>query len=490
MFAATATALVAYKLNRPCRMAMRMPDIMKITGKRPDTRLDYEVGVDGNGQIQYMEATFYINDGMSSNENENSYATKSLKNCYNPDRWKVASFGVITDAPTNCFMRAPGEFEGISAIEHVMEHIADELKKDPIEVRFANYRINDNQLPDYIPMFLEKSDYNKRLEYIKEFNAKNRWKKRGLRLNNMAFDTTYFGNYSAVVSVYHGDGSVVINAGGVEIGQGINTKLAQAAAFEFKIPVEKVAVIASYDFATPNCYSTASSITTECVALCVIRSCEQINARLAPVRAAMPNATWEEVVLEADVRGILLQANAETSPNDPRLQNYSIFGVAAAEVEVDLLTGTKYIVRGDIFEDVGVSINPALDVGQVEGAFVQGLSLWLIEDVIYNRHNGEIYTDRTWNYHIIGATDIPNDYRVYFSRNRPNPVGILGSKATGEPATCLSRCVVDSMREAIQASRQDSGYNTDNFLNVVPLVTQVTQQQFVIYRTSLEFVLL
>ncbi|XP_063543961.1 xanthine dehydrogenase-like [Cydia strobilella] len=364
MFAACGTALVAYKLNRPCRIAMRMPDIMRITGKRPDSRLDYEVAVDGNGQIQYLDGTFYVNDGMSRNENENSYVTDSMKNCYNPDRWKVDSFGAITDAPTNCFMRAPGNFEGIAAIEHIMEHIAKEIKRDPIEVRFNNYRVDDNQLPEIVPEFLKKSDFNKRLEYIKEFNAKNRWKKRGLKLNNMAFPTQYLGNYGALVSIYHGDGSVAVNIGGIEIGQGINTRIAQVAASELKVPVEKVHVLSAYDFATPNNFSTASSITTECCALSVIRCCQQLNARLAPFRALMPDATWEQVVFEADLQGVLLQANFETSPNDPRLQNYSIFGVAATEVEIDVLTGTKYIVRADIFEDAGRTINPALDVGQ------------------------------------------------------------------------------------------------------------------------------
>ncbi|KAI8438679.1 hypothetical protein MSG28_011097 [Choristoneura fumiferana] len=367
MFTTCATALAAYKLNRPCRMAMRMPDIMRITGKRPNSRLDYEVGVDGNGQIQYMDATVYVNDGMSKNENENTYVTDSIKNCYNPDRWKVDSFGPITDAPTNCFMRAPGAFEGIAAIEHIMEHVAAELKKDPIQVRFANYRINDNQLPDFIPMFLNKTEYYQRQEYIKEFNLKHRWKKRALRLNNMAFPAAYLGNYGALVSICHGDGSVVVNIGGIEIGQGINTKIAQVAANEFKIPVEKVAILAHYSFTTPNNFATASSITTECCALAVQRCCQQILLRLAPVRAAMPTATWEEVVFQADLQGILLQANYQASPNDPRLVEYPIFGIATTEVEIDILTGTKWIVRADIFEDVGRSLNPALDVGQPLG---------------------------------------------------------------------------------------------------------------------------
>lgn len=258
-----------------------------------------------------------------------------------------------------------GGYEGISAIEHIMDHIAVEINRDPILVRMANYRKNDNLLPDLVPKFTKRVNYDERLKSIKKFNDHNRWKKRGIAFHNMAFPANYIGNYVALVSVYHGDGSVVVSIGGVEIGQGIFTRVAQVAASELRVPLEKVSVLPCYNFATPNNYSTASSITTECSAYAVIRCCDQINARLAPVRAAMPAATFEEIVIAADAQGINLQANYLTSQNDPRLVDYSVFGVAVTEVEVDILTGMKWIVRADILEDAGRSINPVLDVGQV-----------------------------------------------------------------------------------------------------------------------------
>lgn len=246
-----------------------------------------------------------------------------------------------------------------------MEHIATELGRDPVSVRMANYRREDNDLPELVPMFMKKINFKKRETNIVEFNIKNRWKKRAIKLSNMAFPTAYLGNYGALVSVYHGDGSVVVNIGGIEIGQGIFTRIAQVTANEFRIPVSKVAVLPSQNFVTPNNFTTGSSITTECCAYAVIRSCDQIKERLAPVRASMPNASWEEVVYEADLRGILLQANYQTSEYDPRMINYSIFGIAVTEVEVDILTGRKWIVRADVLGDGGRSINPALDIGQV-----------------------------------------------------------------------------------------------------------------------------
>lgn len=246
-----------------------------------------------------------------------------------------------------------------------MDHIAEEINRDPVEVRMANYRLQDNDLPKLVPMFLEKINFKERQERIKEFNKLNRWKKRGMKLSNMAFPTAYLGNYGALVSVYHGDGSVVVNIGGIEIGQGIFTKMAQVAAYEFDIPVETVSIIPCLNFATPNTFATASSITSECCAYAVIRCCDQIKARLAPFRAARPQASWREIVFEADAQGVSLQANYLTSDNDPRLINYSIFGIAVTEVEVDILTGTKWVVRADIFEDAGRSLNPGIDVGQV-----------------------------------------------------------------------------------------------------------------------------
>ncbi|XP_063826491.1 xanthine dehydrogenase-like [Ostrinia nubilalis] len=485
---ACAAALVAKTLNKPCRMSMRLPDIMRAMGKRCNSRLDYEVGVDDEGQIQYMDAVFYVNDGFVSNENENPYATNALINCYNSNRWKVDSFGAITDMPGNCYMRAPGGYEGIAAIEHIMDHIAREIKNDPISVRKANYRADDNQLPTLVPKFIERVDYRERQKFIKKFNNDNRWKKRGISLQNMAFRTTYLGNYSALVAVYHGDGSVIVNIGGVEIGQGIFTRIAQVAARELLVPVEKVTVIPCYNFATPNNYATGSSITTECSAYAVIRCCDQINARLAPIRAEMPTATWQQIVQAADNRGINLQANYLTSPNDPRLVNYSIFGIAVTEVEVDILTGMKWIVRVDILEDAGRSINPVLDIGQVEGAFIQALSSWIMEEIKFNKQSGELYTDRSWNYKIFGAKDIPHDFRVYLQRRTSNPVGILGSKAVSEPPICLGYGVVESLRSAILDSRHESGYTNEYITLDIPVsnesvvhAAEVKIKEYVLY---------
>ncbi|CAG9796495.1 unnamed protein product [Diatraea saccharalis] len=463
-YVACATALVAHKLNRPCRMAMRLSDIMGAIGKRRSSRLDYEVGVDDKGEIQYLDALLFINNGVTRNESENVLAIGAIRNCYDIRRWSVRNFGVITDMATNCYMRAPGGLEGIGGSEHIMERIAIELKIDPASVRMMNYRKEDNDLPKLVPMFLERVDYDKRQKLIEKFNAHNRWKKRGLKFINMAYPTLYLGNYSALVSVYHGDGSVAVCIGGIEMGQGIYTRIIQVAANELEIPVEKVSVLPTQNFATPNNFATASSITAECCAYSVIRSCREIKKRLEPVRAAMPQATWQEIVFAADAQGINLQANYLTSPNDPRLVNYPIFGIAAVEVEIDVLTGTKWIVRADILEDAGKSINPALDVGQVEGAFIQSLSAWTLEEIKFNKDNGEVLTNRTWNYKIFGAKDIPHDFRIYLRRNTKNPVGILGSKAIGEPPTCLSYVIVESLRAAVQASRLDSGCKQDKYV--------------------------
>ncbi|XP_072940941.1 xanthine dehydrogenase-like [Epargyreus clarus] len=474
--AACASALVAKILNRPCRVVMHLYDIMRATGKRPNSRLDYEVGVDDNGVIQYLDAAWYINDGLSLNENECDFVVGNFPNCYDLTRWKVQTYSVVTDAPTNCFMRAPGSIEAIAGIEHIMDHISMKVNKDPVLVRISNYSPETSLPPLMVTDFLQRIDFSKREADVIVFNAHHRWKKRGINFVNMAFSVEFPSNFIVVVNVYFGDGSVILSIGGIEIGQGLYTRMAQVAARELNVHVERVTIAPSFNFATPNTFGTVASVTTECCARSVIDACNQIKARLAPVRADMPNATWEQIVFAANDRGILLQANSLTGPYTPGVRPYKVYGLAAIEVELDILTGRKWIVRADVYEDCGRSINPALDVGQVEGAFIQALSLWTLEDTVYNEYNGKLYNYRTWNYKIYGAKDIPNDYRIYLRRRSVNPDGVLGSKAVSEPPSCMAYVIVNAIRDAIRASRLDSGYRADEF---IPIGVPVTNENVV-----------
>lgn len=196
-----------------------------------------------------------------------------------------------------------------------------------------------------------------------------------------------------------------------------------------------------------------------------MRACEEITVRLKPIRSELPrDAPWRDVIKAAYSKTVDLSAVHIWRGTD--FQPYPILGVSCAEVELDLLTGSVLVTRVDIEEDVGESMSPLLDVGQVEGAFMMGLGYWLTEKLVYNRENGELLSNRTWHYKPPGAKDIPVDFRVNFLKNSPNPLGILRSKATGEPAVCMAYGVVLAIRHALVSARKDAGLPEDEWFEM------------------------
>ncbi|VVC98187.1 unnamed protein product [Leptidea sinapis] len=458
---ATACALVASKLDRPCRFILPIETNLDIAGRRLPSQLEYEVSVDENGKIQYLNATIIEDDGCSHNENILSYTKDGFKNCYNYDNFSLNTGAVVTDLPSNTFARAPGTAEGIAAIEHIMERIAFTLQIDPTKVRLANMTNEDNDLPSLIEILKNESDYEKREDDIKQFNKDNRWIKKAINLFVMSFPVTYYGNYSALVSIYRGDGTVTVTMGGVEMGQGVNTKAAQVCAYELKIPLDYVTIIPNYSFVAANNVFSGSSIVSESVCYAIIKCCKTLNDRLQPVREEMKNATWLDVVQKAGNDEIDLVAEYMMNDTEPDLEGYNAFAVTICEVEVDVLTGRYQINRVDILEDVGLSTNPTIDVGQVEGAYVQGLSYNTLEKFKYNIKTGELLNDRAINYEVYLAKDIPVDFRIKLRFNSKNPKGVLGSKAVGEMGICTSFGICYALRGCIMASRADSGYKRE-----------------------------
>lgn len=196
-----------------------------------------------------------------------------------------------------------------------------------------------------------------------------------------------------------------------------------------------------------------------------MKACEEINGRLAPIRGELPKeATWAQVVQAAYMKTVDLSSTYLWRAAD--FVPYPILGVSSAEVELDVLTGNVLVTRVDIEEDVGESMSPLVDVGQVEGAFMMGLGYWLTEKLVYNRENGELLTNRTWHYKAPGAKDIPVDLRVNFLRNSPNPLGILRSKATGEPGVCMAFVAVLAIRHALVSARKDAGLAPDEWFEM------------------------
>ncbi|PZC82143.1 hypothetical protein B5X24_HaOG210951 [Helicoverpa armigera] len=454
---ACSTALVTHLLNRTCRMILPMQTNMKAIGKRIPTKSNFEIGVNAQGEIQYLKNTVYQDGGCSYNETLTMITIQHFYNCYNHKRWYVSTNSVLTDKPSNTWCRAPFSAEGVAMIELIMERIAFSLKLDPIEVRLLNMvGTENNPIPELINQLKIDAKYDDRKKEIEEFNKNNRWRKRAIKLIPLTVDIFYTGNFNALVSIYHGDGSVVLTHGGIEMGQGINTKAAQVCAYALGIPLEKISVKPSNSFTTPNAIVTGGSVGSECVVFATKKACEVLNDRLKPIRAKLDNPSWEELISQAYTDGVDLQATGMFSLSDTK--TYDVYAVGILELEVDILTGNHDILRVDILEDTGRSLSPEIDVAQIEGAFIMGLGYWTSEKIVYDGSTGKLLTDRTWTYKIPGIKDIPSDMRIYFRRNGKNDLGVLQSKATGEPSFCLATVFLHAAHAAIHEARQDAGY--------------------------------
>ncbi|XP_041565054.1 abscisic-aldehyde oxidase isoform X3 [Drosophila elegans] len=453
---ACAASLAAYKLNRPVRFVQSLESMMDCNGKRWACRSDYQCHVKSNGKIVGLTNNFYEDAGWNANESPiEGHSTFTATNCYdlNGENFKNNGNAVLTDAPSSTWCRAPGSVEGIAMMENIIEHVAFEVQKDPAEVRLVNIPAG-NKMSELLPQFLESREYAQRKKEIESHNAKNRWTKRGLGLAVMDYPIFYFGQYPATVAIYHVDGTVVVTHGGIEMGQGLNTKVAQVAAYTLGVDLSFVRVESSDTINGANSMVTGGAVGSESLCYAVRKTCEILNTRLQPVKKK--DASWVETIQAAYMKSINLIASDHYKEGD--MENYHIYGLSLTEVELDVLTGNSQIKRVDILEDAGESLSPYIDIGQVEGAFVMCLGYWMSEQLVYDRETGRLLTNRTWNYKPPGAKDIPIDFRIELIQ-KPNPTGagFMRSKATGEPPCCLAVSVVFALRQALNSARQDAG---------------------------------
>ncbi|XP_021954654.1 xanthine dehydrogenase [Folsomia candida] len=473
---ATACAVAAQVVNRPVRVALDLETNMKMIGKRNPYLMKYEMEVDDKGQILSLKGKIFSDPGMSANEETAEAGISFFQSMYRAIGWELEPVNIITSTAPNTWCRAPGSTPGIALVENLMEHIAFQLKLDPLEVRLANMITSGDKListcevegtmegDNLIPRMLEEiktsGSMEERKKFIADFNKSNRWRKRGMAIVPMRYPLEYFGDmkYPAYVAIYKNDGTVVVSHGGIESGQGINTKVAQAVALELDIPMEKIRIKPTYNFVTPNSSTTGGSITSELCCFSAQQACKELKARMAPIKEKFKPKTWQELVTLCNKNHVHLSASYMPSPKD-NLKEYHIWVVNLTEVEIDVLTGEYKIVRVDIVEDAGNSLNPAIDVGQVEGALIMGIGYWTTEKLIYDDETGQLLSNGTWLYKPPLPKDIPEDMRITLLKNAPNPIGILRSKATGEPPQCSAVAVLFALKNAIYAARQDAGHD-------------------------------
>lgn len=467
----TACALAAHKLHRPVRLVMNLETNMAAIGKRYSAAFDYEVGTDKDGKIQYLKADMYENAGCHWNDAISPSTIEHLKNCYDTTTWALRGLGVRMDTASNTYCRAPGSCEGIGCIEHVMEHIAKVIQKDPIDVRLKNLKKDDSNIQNMIEEVKITADFEERKQNVEEFNKAHRWRKRGIAIVPMIYAFPIWGNFAAMVSIYAQDGTVAVTHGGIEMGQGINTKVAQVVAYTLNIDFDLVSVKPSNNLTSPNGMASGGSITSEVCAYAAMVCCKELLKRMKPAKEGLKDPTWQEWTQAAYKQDIDLCATHMFTNKDD-VKPYDIYGVTVGEVEVDLLTGQHQILRVDILEDAGESLSPEVDIGQVEGAFVMGLGYWLMEYLTFSPETGELLTNRTWNYKPPGVKDIPIDFRVYLRRKAPNPFGVLRSKATGEPPLCMSCVILFALKNALSAARQEAGEPDEWYQMNAPATTE------------------
>ncbi|OTA63259.1 xanthine dehydrogenase [Hypoxylon sp. EC38] len=484
-------AIAAKKERRPMRMMLSRDEDIATSGQRHPMQCKWRIGTDANGIIQCLEADVYNNAGYSMDMSGAvmDRACTHLDNCYNiPHAW-IRGFVCKTNTVSNTAFRGFGGPQAMYFTESFMSAIAERLNIDVDELRIRNLYKQGDLTPFlqsidvdfHIPIMLEQlganAGYEKRKREVRLFNSKNPYKKRGIckipTKFGLSFATALHLNQAgAYVRIYE-DGSILLHHGGTEMGQGLYTKMCQVAAEELGVSVDQIFNKDSQTDQVANPSPTAASSGSDLNGMAVKTACDQLNERLAPYRKQFGWDAPMSVIAHAAYKDrVNLAANGFWKMprigyqwgnyKDP-LPMYYYFtqGVAITEVELDVLTGDHTILRTDIMMDVGRSINPSIDYGQIEGAFVQGQGLFTMEESLWTRE-GELFTRGPGTYKIPGFSDIPQVFNVSMLRydssgnaiNWKHLRSIQSSKGIGEPPLFLGSTVFFALREAVKAARE------------------------------------
>ncbi|XP_043564200.1 xanthine dehydrogenase-like isoform X1 [Chiloscyllium plagiosum] len=472
---ACGAAVAATVLCRPVRCIMDLSTNMKAVGKRHSYIFKYKVGFNEDGKLNGIIITYYADNGCSPNDNEVGESLVFSDNVYKCQNWKLIPVALKTNRAAHTWCRAPGSVPNIFVIETILEHVAKFLNLDPIAVKQKNLYVQGDITPlgfnlpycsiwDLYSTQLEKVDVAGRLQAIKKFNADNRWKKKGLAVVPLKYGLYWSESYYlCTVSIFASDGSVMISQGGIESGQGLDTKVAQVCAYALGIPVNSISIKPTTTISSPNSGPTGGSMTSELNCLGVKNCCEILKKRMDPVKDTLPPGTpWKDLVAACFKAKVNLTAQYWVWPDaqPKRAPQYNSYGVTVAEADLDVLTGENQISQVDILFDCGESMNPDIDIGQVEGAFVMGMGYWLLEKMIYDPSTGEVLNPGTWDYKPPFSKSIPINFNIELLKNAPNPMGVLRSKASGEPPQCMSCVTLFAVKHAIEAARQDVGKDT------------------------------
>eukprot|EP00112_Aurelia_sp_Birch-Aquarium-sp1_P026163 Seg91.7 transcript_id=Seg91.7/GoldUCD/mRNA.D3Y31 product="Xanthine dehydrogenase" protein_id=Seg91.7/GoldUCD/D3Y31 len=472
---ASAVAVAASALNRPVRMVMSLNDNLKVVGKRSPFLTKYKVGFSKDGHLQAIDLTIYTDAGFNPENADGFIAGLSVDNAYFCPNWNISVIDCKTNTPFNTFVRAPGHVQAYFISETILDQVASFLgRENRDEIKEINLykdgqvaltlEISDCLLTSIWNDMKQRSEYDRRSKEISQFNKENRWRKRGISMMPIRYVSGYFTfNFTALVSIYYADGTVAVSSGGIEMGQGMNTRICQVAANQLKIPMNMITIKHHSSITSPNCSTTGGSLASEINCLAVYKCCEMLNERLKPIKEKLPDASWQELIAECNKQKVDLSAKYMFFAPEKARYAYTTYGAACSEVEIDVLTGEHHILRSDIVFDCGESVNPRLDVGQLEGAFVMTLGYWFSEKIVYDEETGEQFTTGTWNYKPPMSKDIPNDLRIHLNHEAVNPIGFVRSKAVGEPGCCMASTALFATKRAIEAARSELGFPAEYF---------------------------
>ncbi|HSF94603.1 MAG TPA: xanthine dehydrogenase molybdopterin binding subunit, partial [Thermohalobaculum sp.] len=453
---AAAAALVAKKTGRPAKLRLDRDDDMILTGKRHDCVIDYEVGYDADGRIEGIRFDQMVRCGWST-DLSHAIADRAMfhaDNAYYLPAAEIVSYRCRTNTVSNTAFRGFGGPQGVLGIERVIDEIAFALGKDPLEVRRANFyehqdgpgervmtpyhmAVEDSVIDEIVEELAASADYPARRAAIRDWNRSSPVLKRGIALTpvkfGISFTTTFLNQAGALVHIYQ-DGSVMLNHGGVEMGQGLYTKVAQVAASELNIDLDRVKITATRTDKVPNTSATAASSGSDMNGMAVKDACDKLKARLVRFACETMNVTETQVdflpnririgaqeipfndfVKRAYMGRVSLSATGfyatpkihwDRTAAKGRPFYYFAYGAAVVEAVIDTLTGENRIIRADILHDVGKSLNPAIDLGQVEGGFIQGMG-WLTTEELWWNGKGELKTHAPSTYKIPACSDRP-----------------------------------------------------------------------------------
>ncbi|MCG6884316.1 MAG: xanthine dehydrogenase molybdopterin binding subunit [Silicimonas sp.] len=519
---AVSCAIAARLTGRACAMRYDRDDDFTITGKRHDFRIDYEVGFDGEGRILGVAFLQYCRCGWSMDLSlpVADRAMLHADNAYYIPNMRIESHRLKTNTQSATAFRGFGGPQGMVGIERVLDHVAHAVGRDPLEVRRLNYYaapmpegpgtgkrfggeyspkpeeigsqkthygqpVEDFILHELTERLAETSDYSGRKAAVANWNNQNSILKKGLALTpvkfGISFTLTHLNQAGALVHVY-ADGSIHLNHGGTEMGQGLFQKVAQVAAQRFGVGMERVKITATDTAKVPNTSATAASSGSDLNGMAVKAACDTIRDRLAvfvaeraqtdpasvrfeggKVHVGAEVLDFDSVIKDAYMARVSLSATGfyktpkvewDRIKGEGRPFFYFAYGAALTEVVVDTLTGEYRILRADILHDCGASLNPALDIGQIEGGYVQGAGWLTTEELVWD-DKGVLRTHAPSTYKIPACSDRPEVFNVALWDGQNREETIYRSKAVGEPPLMLGISALMALSDAVAACGSD-----------------------------------